>query len=288
MSFKIQRIMIDGGFTCPNRDGSAGRGGCTYCRNDSFSPQYCRDADSIAQQISEGKKFFRDKYPDMKYMAYFQSYSATYAPISILRQRYESALNQTDIVGLIIATRPDCLGEDVLDLLQDLSHRTHIEVEIGVETTHDRTLTRINRGHTWQQASDAILRTASRDLKVCTHLILGLPGESQADIIESARTISPLPISSVKLHQLQILRGTRMALEYAQHPEDFLLFPTAQDYVAMLGKFLKALRPDIKVERIVSSAPQDILIAPRWGLKPSEIRRMLEDEFRSGEGRCES
>lgn len=288
MSFKIQRIMIDGGFTCPNRDGSAGRGGCTYCRNDSFSPQYCRDADSIAQQISEGKKFFRDKYPDMKYMAYFQSYSATYAPISILRQRYESALNQTDIVGLIIATRPDCLGEDVLDLLQDLSHRTHIEVEIGVETTHDRTLTRINRGHTWQQASEAILRTASRDLKVCTHLILGLPGESQADIIESARTISPLPISSVKLHQLQILRGTRMALEYAQHPEDFLLFPTAQDYVAMLGKFLKALRPDIKVERIVSSAPQDILIAPRWGLKPSEIRRMLEDEFRSGEGQCES
>lgn len=276
MSFRIQRIMIDGGFTCPNRDGNVGRGGCTYCRNDSFAPRYCRDAGSIAQQISEGKKFFCDKYPDMKYLAYFQSYSATYAPVSILRQRYEAALSQEDIIGLIIATRPDCLDDDVLDLLQDLSRHTHIEVEIGVESCHDRTLIRINRGHTWQQASDAILRTASRDLNVCVHLILGLPGESEADIIESAHIISRLPVSSVKLHQLQILRNTIMAQEYAMHPEDFLIFPTAQDYVATLGRFLKALRQDIKVERIVSSAPQDMLIAPRWGLKPSEIKRMLE------------
>ena len=276
MPDKIQRIMIDAGFTCPNRDGSAGRGGCTYCRNDSFAPHYCRTTRDIARQISQGKKFFSHKYPHMKYHAYFQSYSSTYAPVSQLRQIYQTALSQPDIAGLVIATRPDCLSDDTLDLLYELSLQTHVEIEIGVESCHDKTLTRINRGHTWQQTADAIQRAASRHLDICAHLILGLPGEDESDIIQSAHQISLLPVTSVKLHQLQILRGTKIAEEYALHPQDFLPFPTPQDYITTLRQFLKTPRPDIKVRRIVSTAPPEILIAPRWGLKPDEIRRMID------------
>lgn len=267
--------MIDGGFTCPNRDGVVGRGGCTYCRNDSFAPDYCRNARSITEQLEAGKRFFGRRYKDMEYIAYFQSYSGTYAPVDVLRARYEEALAVDGVKGLIVGTRPDCLQDEVLDLLVELSVRTDVIVEVGVESCHDHVLERINRGHTFAQAEDAFLRTASRGLKVGVHVILGLPEETEDEMLLGAEALSRLPIDFVKLHQLQILKDTKMALDYELHPEDFVTFPMPEDYVRLVRKYRQHLRPDINIERYVSSSPSRLLIAPRWGIKPSEIMKYI-------------
>lgn len=273
---KQQRIMIDGGFTCPNRDGSRGRGGCTYCRNDSFAPDYCRRVQGIASQVEAGKEFFRGRYPQMRYLAYFQSYSGTYAPVSVLRQRYEEALSAEGVVGLVIATRPDCLQDDVLDLLEELAGRVPVTVEIGVESCHDHVLRRINRGHTFREAEDAIRRTKARGLTIGVHIILGLPEETDEEMLRGAELLSDLPIDYLKLHQLQILRDTPMAEDFRQHPEDFRLFPTAEDYVAFVRQYRRHLRADIAIERYVSFASPSLVICPRWGLKPVEIEKMIK------------
>ena len=273
---KRQRIMVDGGFTCPNRDGTVGSGGCSYCRNDSFAPDYCRKTKSITEQLETGKRFFGQKYKNMEYIAYFQSYSCTYAPIEELRQKYEEALSVEGIKGLIIGTRPDCLQNDVLDLLEEFNDCTELTIEIGVESCHDHVLKRINRGHTYAQAEDAIRRTAARGIKVGVHVILGLPEETIEEMMQGAEMLSRLPIDFIKLHQLQILKGTRMAEDYKAHPEDFVVFPKAEDYVALVIEYRRHLRPDIKIERYVSSAPSDLVIAPRWGLKPYEIKALIE------------
>lgn len=274
---KLQRIMIDGGFTCPNRDGSRGRGGCTYCRNDSFAPQYCRSVEGIASQIEAGKEFFRGRYPQMRYLAYFQSYSGTYAPVSVLRERYEEALSADGVSGLVIATRPDCLQDDVLDLLQEFAGRVPVTVEIGVESCHDHVLQRINRGHSYREAEDAIRRTAARGITVGVHIILGLPGETDEEMLRGAELLSCLPIDYLKLHQLQILHGTRMAEDFRQHPDDFRLFPTAEDYVAFVREYRRHLRADIGIERYVSFASPSLVICPHWGLKPAEIEKMIKN-----------
>lgn len=267
--------MVDGGFTCPNRDGTVGRGGCSYCRNDSFAPDYCRTSGSIGEQLEAGKRFFRRRYREMEYIAYFQSYSGTYAPVEVLRQKYEEALAVDGVKGIIIGTRPDCLPDAVLHYLEELHRRTDLTVEIGVESTHDHVLRRIHRGHTFAQAADAIRRTAARGIRVGVHMILGLPEETKEEMMLGAERLSALPIDFVKLHQLQILRGTSMAQDYAEHPDDFVVFPTALDYAALVREYLQHLGPAIKVERYVSSAPSDLLIAPRWGLKPYEIKDLI-------------
>lgn len=267
--------MIDGGFTCPNRDGRVGRQGCSYCRNDAFAPAYCRQAQSITEQIQAGKAFFAGRYPQMQYLAYFQSYSGTYAPVDVLRSRYDEALADPDVVGLVIATRPDCLPDDVLDLLTEYARRVSLKVEVGVESWQDHVLRGIGRGHDSQCADEAILRLASRDIEVGVHIILGLPGETCEQMLQGAEHLSALPVQSVKLHQLQILRGTAIADQYQQHPDLFVTFPTAQDYVALVRQFVARLRPDIQVERIVAECPPQLLIAPRWGLKPAAVQRLL-------------
>lgn len=272
--------MVDGGFTCPNRDGTVGSGGCSYCRNDSFAPDYCRKTKSITEQLEAGKRFFGQKYKDMEYIAYFQSYSGTYAPVDILRQKYEEALSVERVKGIIIGTRPDCLQEDVLDYLHELNSCTELTIEIGVESCHDHVLRRINRGHTYAQAEDAIRRTASRGISVGVHMILGLPEETKEEIFQGAEMLSRLPINFIKLHQLQILKATRMAVDYNEHPQDFIIFPTAEDYVSLVREYRKHLRSDIKIERYVSSAPSDLVIAPRWGLKPYEIKALIENSIR--------
>lgn len=271
---KLQKIMIDAGFTCPNRDGKVGTGGCSYCRTDSFSPAYCHG--DIARQLSEGKRFFSGKYPEMKYLAYFQAYSNTYAPLDVLRQRYEEALTVPEVVGLVIGTRPDCLSDEVLAYLSSLNiTRTHVVLEIGVESFYDATLRRINRGHTAQDSLLAIRRSATAGLPVTIHLIIGLPGETRQMILDETEQINALPITAVKLHQLQILRGTRMLDDWQQHPSDFLS-PTLEEYVSLLREFKHRLRPDITIERYASSAPSHLLVAPRWGLKPSQIEAMVK------------
>ena len=267
---RVQKISLDAGFTCPNRDGSRGTGGCTYCNNKSFNPDYCRTEKIIEDQIIKGIQFFAAKYPTMRYLAYFQAYSNTYASVEILRQSYEEALKHPEIIGLVIATRPDCLGEEILDLLEEFAGKCYISLELGIESLKDETLRQINRGHDVQESVEAIHRIAQRGIDNCIHLILGLPGEGDEDFIQYAKILSELPVHSIKLHQLQIHKGTRMALDYQKNPEGFHLFEV-QEYADLVVRFLEHLSPGIFVQRFVSSAPAGMVIAPQWGLKNYEF-----------------
>ena len=274
---KLQKIMLDGGFTCPNRDGRVARGGCTFCLCESFNPQYCREHRSITRQMEAGKEFFRGKYPDMKYLAYFQAYTSTYAPMEELRHKYDEALAVPDVVGLVVATRPDCIDTDVLELLTSIRRRGYsVRLELGCESFYDRTLERVNRGHTSACAMEAIRMCHRYGIPVPVHLMLGLPGESREDILREADIINSLPVSSLKLHQLQILRGTRMAMEWERSPGDFLSF-SLHSYARLVADFVRRLRPGIRIERYASSAPAGLLLAPRFGVKPSVVERCVKE-----------
>lgn len=280
LGVKSQKISLNAGFTCPNRDGRVGTGGCTYCNNQTFNPDYCVTDKSVAQQLEEGKAFFSRKYPDMKYLAYFQAYTNTYDSIDNLRAKYEEALSVPDVVGLVIGTRPDCMPDALLDYLSEVNRRTFLIVEYGVESVYDTTLQRINRGHTHAQTIDAITRTAARGIRVGAHLILGLPQESREELIAEAGILSALPLTTLKLHQLQLIKGTRMAEEYAQQPADFHLF-TAEKYIDLVIDFVERLRPDIVLERFVSQSPSSLLAVEGWGLKNHEfvdkVRRRMNE-----------
>ena len=283
---KAQKISLNAGFTCPNRDGSVGWGGCTYCNNQTFNPDYCVTTKSITQQLEEGKKFFAHKYPDMKYLAYFQAYTNTYDRLHVLKERYEEALSVDDVVGLVIGTRPDCMPDDLLEYLQQLNRRTFLLVEYGIESVYDHTLERINRGHIHAQTVDAVRRTARKGFRVGAHIIMGLPGEDRKKLLNEAAILSSLPISMLKLHQLQLIKGTRMAEEYAHTPEAFHLF-TADEYVDLVIDFIDRLRPDIVLERFVSQSPSSLLAVKGWGLKNYEFvdkvrKRMGERQAHQG------
>lgn len=286
--FKAQKIAINAGFTCPNRDGSKGRGGCTYCNNQTFNPSYCQTDKSVTDQLAEGVRFFSRKYPEMRYLAYFQAYTSTYGELERLERLYEEALDYPGVVGLVIGTRPDCMPDSLLDYLARLSEQVLVLVEYGVESTLDRTLRRINRGHDFAEAEEAIRRTAARGIAVGAHLILGLPGESRDEILEHADRLSELPLTTLKLHQLQLIRHTRMALEFERQPEDFHLF-TVDEYIDLAIDFIERLDPAIALERFVSQSPKELLIAPDWGLKNYEFtarvnRRLAERD--SWQGKC--
>ena len=286
--FKVQKISINAGFTCPNRDGSIGVGGCTYCNNQTFNPEYCKTDRSITQQLEEGKLFFSRKYPQMKYLAYFQAYTNSYGRLDELIKKYEEALAVEDVVGIVIGTRPDCMPKELLDYLEGLNKRTFLCVEYGVESIYEDTLVRINRGHSYPTSVRAIQQTAERGIDVGVHLILGLPGESKEMMLHEADELSKLPIKTLKLHQLQLIRGTRMAHEYEQHPENFHLF-SADEYVELIIDFIERLRPDIILDRFVSQSPKSLLIAPDWGLKNFEFtekikRRLVERD--TWQGKC--
>lgn len=284
--YKVQKVAINAGFTCPNRDGTKGLGGCTYCNNQTFSPEYCHTDKSVTEQLDEGVHFFARKYPEMKYLAYFQAYTNTYDELSVLVSKYEEALAGQDVAGLIIGTRPDCMPEALLDYLDNLSKKKFVLVEYGLESTLDRTLQRINRGHTYADSEDAIRRTAARGIYTGAHLILGLPGESREEILHHADVLSSLPITTLKLHQLQLIRNTRMAKEQAEAPEQFHLY-TADEYIELVIDFIERLNPAIVVERFVSQSPKELLIAPDWGLKNFEFtakvnKRIAERNTRQG------
>lgn len=268
--YKVQKISINAGFTCPNRDGKKGFGGCTYCNNQTFSPEYCHTEKSVKEQLEEGIRFFSRKYPEMKYLAYFQAYTNTYDEIDRLIAKYEEALSFPDVVGLIIGTRPDCMPNELLDYFSTLSQNKFVMIEYGLESTSDRTLIRINRGHTHAESEDAILRTTDRGIYTGVHLILGLPGESKEEILHHADVLSALPITTLKLHQLQLIRHTRMAKEFEETPEEFHLY-TADEYIDLVIDFMERLNPRIVVERFVSQSPKELLIAPDWGLKNFEF-----------------
>ena len=277
---KVQKISLNAGFTCPNRDGTVGYGGCTYCNNQTFNPEYCRTEKSVTEQLEEGKQFFAHKYPEMKCLAYFQAYTNTYGGLEELKRKYEEALAVDGVVGLVIGTRPDCMPDSLLDYLDGLNRRTFLLVEYGIESTLDRTLKRINRGHTWQTTVDAVNRTAARGILTGGHVILGLPGETEDDMLRQAADISSLPLSTLKLHQLQLIRGTRMAHEYEEAPADFHLYEDVDSYIGLVIGYIQRLRPDLVLERFVSQSPKSLLIAPDWGLKNYEFNHRLQKRMK--------
>lgn len=278
--YKVQKISLNAGFTCPNRDGTKGYGGCTYCNNQTFSPEYCYSGKSVSEQLMEGIQFFSNKYPQMKYLAYFQAYTNSYGDISRLLELYEEALQHPDVVGLIIGTRPDCMPNDLLEELKKISEKYFMLIEYGVESTNNDTLSFINRGHSYDDAVDTIQRTTQYGLMCGVHLILGLPGESREMILSHASKISKLPLTTIKLHQLQLIRNTKMASQFEQNPELFHLFEL-DEYIDLCIDFLEYLNPEFVVERFVSQSPKNLLIAPDWGIKNHEftakINRRIEE-----------
>lgn len=276
--YKVQKISVDAGFTCPNRDGRIGRGGCTFCDNNTFNPSYCNKNSSIREQLETGKRFFARKYPEMKYLAYFQAYTNTYAPLDTLKRMYEEALGTENVVGIVIGTRPDCIDKDVLDYLGSLSQQVFVSVEYGIESTNDTTLKNINRGHSFDCARRAISETAARGITVGGHVILGLPGEDTQESLRQASIISQTELDILKIHQLQIIRGTRLEREYSEHP--FHLY-TPEEYIGLLTEYIRRLRPNIVLDRFTSQSPADMLVAPRWGLKNHEFADRLANHMRA-------
>jgi radical SAM protein (TIGR01212 family) len=276
---KVQKISIHAGFTCPNRDGRKGFGGCTYCNNQTFSPDYCFTEKTVEQQLSDGIRFFSRKYPEMRYIAYFQSYTNTYGKPDELKKKYEEALSFPNVEGLIIGTRPDCVDGDLLDYFEELSKTTFLLIEYGLESTCDATLRFIHRGHTYADAVAAITETARRGIMTGAHLILGLPGESREMILSHADKISQLPLTTLKLHHLQIIRHTQMAKQYAAHPEWFHLF-SVEEYLDLVVDFVQRLNPDFVIERFLSQSPGELLLAPNWGLKNHEFAAMVDKKLR--------
>ncbi len=272
--FKIQKISIDAGFTCPNRDGKVGWGGCSFCDNNTFNPAYCSKEKSIKQQLQEGKLFFKEKYPSMRYLAYFQAYTNTYGDLDTLKAKYEEALGVEDIVGLVIATRPDAVDDKILSYLEKLSKETFLIVEYGIESTSDITLKKINRGHNFECSYRAIFETSSRGIITSGHVILGLPGEDEHEIMRQAVKISSTKLDILKCHQLQIIKGTKLSESYKK--EAFHLY-SLHEYVKLLAKYIQLLRKDLVLERFLSQAPKDMLIAPDWGIKNYEFTNLFVD-----------
>lgn len=271
---KMQKLAVNAGFTCPNRDGTKGRGGCTYCNNQSFNPAYCDGGVGVVEQLEKGKNFFGEKYPDMRYLAYFQAYTNTHGDVDRLMAMYREALDVDKVDGLIIGTRPDCMPDELLYRLAELNREKCVIVEYGAETSHDDTLQLINRCHSWQDTVDAVRRTASAGISVGLHLILGLPGEDEARIMETVDRVSALPIDTVKLHQLQLIKGTRMARDVADGLYTVPQFDV-DEYIGLCCKIISRLNPSIAIERFVSQSPDELLISPRWGLKNYEFTHRL-------------
>jgi len=285
---RLQKVSIDAGFTCPNRDGSRGVGGCTFCNNEGFSPSYLLEQRDIVKQIDTGIEFMRRRYPRTKsFLAYFQSYSNTYDDLDKLKKTYDIALNHPEITGIVIGTRPDCLPDEVLDYLADLSTRTLVELEIGIESCNDDVLRECLRGHDFACTKDAIHRAARRGLFITGHLLLGLPLETKESLIAGATELAALPLDALKFHQLQIVRGTRLANQYRSTPESITLLDPPS-YLDAVIDILEHLPPSIKIQRLGSEVPPNVLVSPDWGFRLSRFPEMLEkrlDERDSWQGR---
>ena len=289
---KVQKLSLDAGFSCPNRDGTIGTGGCSYCRCDSFSPAYCQARRPIREQIEEGKRFFSRKYPQMKYLAYFQSYTNTHLPslttdLSPLTSLYREALECDDVVGLVVGTRPDTLPAPVLDLLAEINRDTPVFLEIGAETSSNATLRRINRGHTWADVINAVSRAHKRGLHVGLHLIAGLPGEDNSQILENVKLACSLPIETLKLHQLQILKGTPLAREYEAGAPDIKPFGL-DAYLNLCAEICRMVPDTIVIERFLSQSPPDMVIAPKWGMKNYQFHDRLANILRENSNKNKS
>lgn len=281
---RVQKVAVNAGFTCPNRDGTVGTGGCTFCNNGAFTPSYCQPSKSVTQQIEEGIEFHRNRYRTAsRYLAYFQSFSNTYAPLDHLRLLYDEALAHPEVAGIVVGTRPDCVDEQKLDYFAELAHERgkYVAIEYGIESVNDRTLKLINRGHDFATARRAVEMSAERGLHVGAHFILGLPGESDQELVAQTEIINSLPLTTVKFHQLQVFAGTAMAEQYDRDPSVFR-FWEVEEYIDLFIEILRRLRPDIVVERFASEAPPRYHYGRNWGLIRNEtLLAMLEARLRS-------
>lgn len=282
--FRLQKIVIDAGFTCPNRDGSKGVGGCTFCNNSAFHPNYSTPEKSIREQIEEGIEFHSRRYRNSShFLAYFQPYTNTYAPLGKLKELYECALEHSSIDGIVIGTRPDCVSDEILDYIEELSRRAIVIVEYGIESCYDRTLARVNRGHDFECAKRTVEATAARGIRQGAHFIFGLPGESRAELLDMAKIINTLPIDSVKFHQLQIIINTPMEREYNADKESFVRF-TLEEYLDFFVEFLEYLRPSLLVERFAGEVPPRFVSETPWGMiRNTELLRLLDKKLEEKE-----
>lgn len=270
--FRVQKLSVDAGFSCPNRDGRIGTGGCIYCDNRTFNPAYCDSQLSVTEQLERGKAFFARKYPQMKYLAYFQAYTNTYAPTEQLAALYEEALAVDDVVGLVIGTRPDCMSTSLLDYLAELNRSTFVLVEYGIESANDATLRRINRGHDFACVQRTVEETHRRGLLTGGHVILGLPGEDREESLQQAHVISGLPLDILKIHQMQVIEGTPLAQLYRE--QHFHVYGL-EEYIELVTEYIRRLRPSLVLERFVSQSPAHLLVAPKWGIKNHEFTALL-------------
>lgn len=279
---RVQKLSVDAGFSCPNRDGHLGTGGCTFCTNEAFNPSYCRRVSTITEQLDEGIAFHRRRYRSAAcYLAYFQAYSNTYATLDVLRQRYNEALRHPEVVGLVIGTRPDCVDDAVFELLKELARDAYVAVEFGIESCYNRTLRLVNRGHDFACTQRAIRAAARYGLPVGGHLILGLPGESRDDMVAEIDMLNDLPLTSVKFHQLQILKGTAMEQQY-RDDEAFrcsLLHFSLDEYISLVCDLLERLRPDIIVERLAGEVPPRYQACPERSFRRPDGRLLRNEEI---------
>lgn len=280
-TFRVQKLPIDVGFTCPNRDGTKGRGGCIYCNNHSFNTSYCNPSLRVADQLKRGMQFFSGKYAGMKYLAYFQAHTGTYALLGHLSELYDEALSVNDVVGIVVATRPDCVSEELLLYLKNLQRRCFVMLEYGVETLNDTTLTLINRCHDAAVSKWAMRLTHEYSIPQCAHLIFGLPGECTDDMLHTVDEMAALPVDVVKFHQLQVIRGTALEkmlrmgtlCDNTMKMKHFSL----TDYLALCGEVVRRLPSSIAIERFVSESPHHLLVSPKWGVKPDKFKAMLDE-----------
>lgn len=275
-SGKVQKLTINAGFSCPNRDGTVGRGGCTYCNNQSFNPGYCASTAGVAEQLEKGKRFFARKYPNMRYLAYFQAYTNTHGELEQLLSLYREALAIDGVEGIIVATRPDSMPQQLLEAMAGIKSEGHfVMVEYGAESSHDATLAAVNRCHTWAQTVDAVGRTRAAGIPVGLHLINGLPGEDEAMILATVEAVNSLPIDTVKFHQLQVVKGTTLARQVDEGAVSVRSW-SVDEYIDLCCDIVGRLRRDIAIDRFVSQSPDELLISPRWGLKNYEFAAKLQ------------
>lgn len=277
---KEQKISVNAGNTCPNRDGKIGVGGCIYCNNQTFTPSYCLKNESITDQLESGIRFFGKKYPNMHYLAYFQSYTSTYNDPSKLKESFKSALNNDKIDGMIIGTRPDCIDESlVLELYEINKSGKKVIFEFGAETSNDNTLLEINRGHRWADTRRAVNLVAANGMHCGLHLIAGLPGEDKDTILRSVRDAVALPISTIKIHQLQVVKGTELHKRY-ENDKTYVTPFALEDYINLCVEIIKLVPRTIAIDRFVSQSPPEMLVAPKWGIKNYEFTNLLLKKLR--------
>ena len=277
---RVQKVTIDAGFTCPNRDGTKGVGGCTYCNNDAFNPSYCQPHKSITQQITEGIGFHQVRYRRAKnYLAYFQAFSNTYGSLEYLKSLYDEALAFPGVAGLVIGTRPDCIDDEKLEYFARLAEKHYIIIEYGIESCYNRTLESINRGHTYEESEAAIRKTSAYRIHTGAHIIFGLPGETEEQMLAEAGILSKLPLDTIKFHQLQIIKNTQMAEEFLVNPALFNLF-SLEKYIDFIVRFTERLNPAFVIERFTGEAPPRFQAGPVWGgLRSDEVQILIEKEF---------